>query len=106
MQKAIDKIDKQADKQSPAVKIIAQHIIDNYIVSDSAAEKILKDGKTLSGCYNAVKGKASKQKSGNCVVVDDATVFAWVRKYFDLTGEDLKRKDSKKANILNFDIFG
>lgn len=43
IQQAIERIDSQSEGQSDAVKIIAQHIIENFIKTDAAAEKLLNE---------------------------------------------------------------
>ena len=42
IQKAIDKIDKEAEAiNAPAVTVVASHIIDVYLKSDENAQKVL-----------------------------------------------------------------
>lgn len=104
IQKAINHIDTQAEKENDCVKIIAQYIIENLIKTDSAAEKILNDKLTLNACFEKVKSNAKAKAAGGCACVEDAVVFRWVREYYGITAEDLKSSDDT-ADILNFDIF-
>ena len=50
IEKAVAKIDKQAEKGGALAKALAQYIIDNLICDDEAAIKILDEKKTLSEC--------------------------------------------------------
>ena len=81
MQKAIDKIDKEAEAtNSPAITIVASHIIDVYIKSDENAQKVLD--KTLKECWNKVSSRAKKEASNGCTVISNDTVFEWVNEYY------------------------
>ena len=83
IQKAIDKIDKEAEAiNAPAVTVVASQIIDVYLKSDENAKKALDKEKTLKKCWNDVKSKARKQASGGCAMVSDDTVFEWVKDYY------------------------
>ena len=81
MQKAIDKIDKEAEAiNSPAITIVASHIIDVYIKSDENAQKVLD--KTLKDCWNKVSSQAKKETSNSCAVISNDTVYEWVKEYY------------------------
>ena len=83
IQKAIDKIDKEAEAiNAPAVTVVASHIIDVYLKSDENAQKALDEEKTLKECWDNVKSKARKQASGGCAMVSDDRVFEWVKDYY------------------------
>ena len=72
IQKAIDKIDKEAEAiNAPAVTVVASHIIDVYLKSDENAQKALDEEKTLKKCWDDVKSNARKQASGGCAMVSD-----------------------------------
>lgn len=105
IQQAIERIDSQSEGQSDVVKIIAQHIIENFIKTDAAAKKLLNKKLTLQDCYKSVQSKAKGKAVGGCACVDDNVVYGWVREYYGLTSSDLK-PDDKASNILSFDIFG
>lgn len=63
-----------------------QRILDYLLANASAvlAEKINAGAKTLAGALRYCQDEARKLKgSGNCVCVDDATVFGWVIHYFE-----------------------
>ena len=51
IQKAIDKIDQEAEKMGSAtVRLLCSHIIDHCLVNDENADKVLDEGKSLKGC--------------------------------------------------------
>lgn len=51
IQKAIDKIDQEAEKMGSAtVHLLCSHIIDHNLVNDENADKVLAEGKSLKGC--------------------------------------------------------
>ena len=58
MQKAIAKIDAEAEKGGHTQKSIAQYIIDKLITDDVSAGKIVADDKSLSACAEAIKKKS------------------------------------------------
>lgn len=86
IQKAIDKIDKEADrmKDDTAVRI-ASYIIDNYITSAENAEKVMN--KTLSDCISSVRSKAKKQAKNGYAMIEDRTVWNWVKEFYEFTDE-------------------
>lgn len=52
IQKAIDKIDQEAEKMGSAtVRLLCSHIIDHCLVNDENADKVLVEGKSLKGCW-------------------------------------------------------
>ena len=105
MQKAIDKIDKDMEKNA-GLKPFAQYIIDELIVTDEAAEKILDEKKSLSACYSSITSKARQRAVGNCAFVEPETVYAWIREYFGFDGVPAKSVSTQaESNIINFDIF-
>ena len=78
IQKAIDKIDQEAEKMGSAtVRLLCSHIIDHCLVNDSNADKVLAEGKSLKGCWDHITSNARKQAAGNCAAVPDDTVYEW-----------------------------
>lgn len=101
MTKAIAKIDSQAEKSSNAyMKIIAQHIIDELIKDDTAAQKILNENKSLDELMKSIKEKAKKQAQGQMAIIEDKTVWQWVAEYFGI-----ERTESKRAVSLSLADF-
>lgn len=85
---AIKKINTEIQKEpsNRYLALVGEHIIDN-ITSEAAAEKVLKKEKTLAKALGGIQNKASKQKTGNCAVIEDSVVYGWAREYFGLTGK-------------------
>ena len=105
IKKAIEKIDKEMEK-SPSYKPFAQYIIDELIVNDEAAEKILDEKKSLSDCYKKVSQCAKPMAENGCACIDDQTVHGWIRQYFDFNSVPEKSVSTQaESNIVNFDIF-
>lgn len=86
IQEAIDKIDTEADrmKDDTAVRITS-YIIDNYITSAENAEKVIS--KTLSDCISSVRSKAKKQAKNGYAMIEDRTVWNWVKQFYEFTDE-------------------
>lgn len=74
-----------------------QRVLDylNKNASEVLAEKINAGKKTLAGALNYAKGEARKlADGGNCICVDDDTVFGWVIHFFE---EDSIKEGAKKS---------
>lgn len=85
--KAVDKIDKEAENiKSNYAKIICQHIIDVYLDNDENAQKV--QDKSLKDCLSDVESKVRKMASGNCAVVEDSTVYDWVKDFYGFAEEE------------------
>lgn len=104
IQRAVERIDAQADAENDAVKLIAQYIIEKCIKTDSAAEKFLNEKLTLKACFEKVKSNAKGQAQNGCACVEDEIVYKWVREYYGLTASDLAPSDDTH-DVLNFDMF-
>ncbi len=87
----VSKLKLKADNQTE------QRILDylNQNASVWLAEKINAGKKTLSGAVQYATDEAKKlAKGGNCVCVDDATVFGWIIHFFE---EDFIEEPKKKS---------
>lgn len=63
IQKAIDKIDQEAEKMGSAtVRLLCSHIIDHCLVNDENADKVLDEGKSLKGCWDHI----TRNQHANC----------------------------------------
>ena len=106
---AIKKINTEIQKEpsNRYMALIGEHIIDN-ITSEAAAEKVLKEEKTLAKALDGIQNKASKQKTGNCAVIEDAVVYGWAREYFGLTGAanpQAPAEEAKKGVCVSLEDF-
>lgn len=101
IQKAIDKLDKEADELGGGqYMLVASHIIDNCLTSDENAEKVIDEKKTLKACMEYCAGKAKNQKTGNFAMVEGTTVFGWVKDYYEFS--DLQSTaGNKRINLFD-----
>lgn len=56
---------------------------------------ILKDGRTIKGAVEYCASKAREQQSGNVAMIDDETVFSWIKEYFLLEKVNTKKVPAK-----------
>lgn len=83
IQKAIDKIDKEAEELGGGqFMVIASHIIEKYLASDENADKVLDESKSLKKCIDDCKSKARAEAVGNVAMIADETVYGWVKEYY------------------------
>ena len=88
IQEAINKIDSEADKMKDDTAVrITSYIIDNYITSVENAEKVMN--KTLSDCISNVRNKAKKQAQNGYVMVEDRTVWNWVKEFYEFVTDEV-----------------
>lgn len=96
------KIDKEAEKLGGGqFMVIASHIIENNLVSDGNAEKVLDEKKTLSKCMDQCKNKARQQAKNGFAMIDDETVYGWVSEYY---GFDDLQSPARNKIIDLFDV--
>ena len=97
---AIKKINTEIQKEpsNRYLALIGEHIIDN-ITSEAAAEKVLKEEKTLAKALGGIQNKASKQKTGDCAVIEDSVVYGWAREYFGLTANPQAPAEEVKKGV-------
>lgn len=88
IQEAIDKIDTEADRMKSDVAVrITSYIIDNYITNVENAEKVMN--KTLSDCISNIRGKAQKQARNGCAMIEDRTVWNWVKEFYEFVTDEV-----------------
>lgn len=88
IQKAINKIDTEADKMKDDTAVrITSYIIDNYITSVENAEKVMS--KALSDCISSVRSKAKKQAKNGYAMVEDRTVWNWVKEFYEFVTDEV-----------------
>ena len=104
---AIKKINTEIQKEpsNRYLALVGEHIIDN-ITSEAAAEKVLKEEKTLAKALGGIQNKASKQKTGKCAVIEDSVVYGWAREYFGLTANpQAPAEEAKKGVCVSLEDF-
>ncbi|GGD01953.1 Cas9 inhibitor AcrIIA9 family protein [Enterococcus wangshanyuanii] len=78
-----------------------EDMIHNWLCNqddDQLFSGIVKEGKSINKAFKYCRNQAQKLKEDNCAMVDDSTVFGWVRDYF-LLEEDHKAQASETSKI-------
>ncbi|AWN08021.1 hypothetical protein AF226_14920 [Listeria monocytogenes] len=63
----------------------AEDAVHNWLCTqeeEAVFEGIMKDDRSIKGAVNYCSTNASKQQTAGVAMIDDATVFSWVREYF------------------------
>nr|WP_321303383.1 Cas9 inhibitor AcrIIA9 family protein [uncultured Trichococcus sp.] len=74
----------------------AEDAIHNWLCEqedERLLQGILEEGRTIKGAMQHCVSLARKQKTGNAAMVDDQTVFSWVRSYF-VSDEKIETKET------------
>ena len=88
----------EAEMKSDELKPFGRYILDQLLVSEENAEKVGADGKSLKACFDAVKGKARSHAHSGCAIIEDKTVFKWIREYYGIvSGPAAAPKESAAA---------
>ncbi|MBC6311998.1 Cas9 inhibitor AcrIIA9 family protein [Listeria immobilis] len=77
----------------------AEDVIHNWLCDQEESaifEGVLKEGRSIKGAVKYCSSRASKQQHEGVAMIDDETVFSWVRKYFIA---DKVPKSSTKATV-------
>lgn len=90
-------LEEMNKKHSPGEDAIHNWLCDQDDVK--LLEGILKDGKSIKGALEYCAGKAKEHKTGNFAMVDDKTVFGWVKKYFTSSKTDKVDKVVAKVEV-------
>lgn len=71
-------------KKQPNLKIV------DYLVSrNDMNEKYLNEEKSLNQMFEFITQQARKKSNGDCVMIDDDTVFGWAIHYWDEPNDKL-----------------
>jgi hypothetical protein len=90
MQKAIDKIKVEIDKEKNSyVQVIGEFLIGHLEKNPGDAEKILAADKTIWKSLDEMKKVAEKKKVGNMAVLTPVEGFGAVLKYFGIESKPL-----------------
>lgn len=84
--KAIAKItDEMMKSNNPAIRHIEEHLT-AICTNEEVAEKILAEGKTLQGAYNAMKNEARRMSGGSGeICISDEDGFRIADEYFGIS---------------------
>lgn len=89
---AMDKIrDELAGNSNPGVQMIGEAMTALLMAAPELSDKILQEGKTLAGAFNAVKDYARKNKTGGFAFVPPAKAAEIVAKYWGIDVAAMKR---------------
>lgn len=75
-----EKLEEEYKENIPAR--VKEHILQKAQEDQELAERILLDGKTLSGAFDYAKEKARALAINGVAVVDDKDVYQWLTDYY------------------------
>ena len=96
-EQAAEKLKTEMDKseKQPFAHPILAYLIDRCIEDSGLAEDVMQEHKTWNKCFSYICDQARKmERTGNCVAVEDQTVFEWAEDYYH---KDDKAEEEKKA---------
>lgn len=91
---AIAKITKECTNKDHLIPF--EEYLTSICTTDKIAEKILQEGKTLQGCFDAMKAVARKRAVGGAAYIPPEEGFGIIRDYY---GIDLTEKP--QASIID-----
>lgn len=87
IEEAIKKISEEIAKlKANYGEAIGTYIITELLNTEENAKKVMDEKKTLYGCLHSIRGKAHKCAVNNMAMVDEVTVYGWVREYYGIGG--------------------
>lgn len=97
--KALEKmLEEMNKKHTPSEDAIHNWLCDQE--DEELLNGVLKEGRTIKGAMQHCMAEASKQRVGNAAMIDDPTVFSWVRRYF--TDDSVpKNQNEIKAEVVS-----
>ena len=106
--KAIAKITEEAMKIDDPVAFAIEEHLTQLCTSNTVAEKLLAEDKSLKQAYDNVWAEARKRKKGNCAYIPPEEDYEMVDKYYglDQTGRKLAKKQEPAADRIDvLDLF-
>lgn len=73
-----------------------EEYLSTVCTNDLVAEKILKEDRTLDGCFEEMKAIAKRRQKNGCAYIPPEEGFEIIEKYYGITGDD------KQAGYVNF----
>lgn len=103
---AIKKINTEIQKEpdNRYIALIGEHIID-CITSETAAERVLQEERTLERALTGIENRAKQQQVKGHAVIEDAVVYGWAREYFGLSAEASQESSKPSLARLSLDDF-
>lgn len=102
--KAIAKITQEAMKINDPVAFAIEEHLTERCTTNSVAEKLLADGKSLKTIYDRIWAEAKKRKKGSCAYIPPEEVYEMVDKYYGIDEPAPKaasRSQAGKVNVLD-----
>lgn len=85
IEEAIKKVSNEIAKiKAPYGEVLGTYIITKLLNTEENAKKVMDEKKTLEGCLNSVKGSAKKSAVNGMAMVDENTVYGWIREYYGI----------------------
>lgn len=98
-QKALDKmLVEMNEKHTPTEDVIHNWLCDQE--DEEMFKGILKKGRSIKGAVKYCATQAQKQKTGNVAMIDNETVYAWIRDYF-VSNKTKKEKVDARVETSN-----
>lgn len=79
--------DEMAKANNSYVSVVGQFLLNHIASKPNDAEKILQDGKTISGSLSAMRSAAEKKKVNGVGVLTDQEGFNLVLAYYGIQGQ-------------------
>lgn len=80
---AINKLkDAMKKVNDPSIGRVVDFLIKRINEDEGLGNDVLKDGKSLAGCWNYVKSEARKSAVNGVACIEDAQVYEWAEDYF------------------------
>jgi len=101
--KAIAKITDEAMKINDPVAFAIEEHLTALCTSDSVAQLLLADDKSLKQAYDKIWAEAKRRKKGNCAYIPPEEVYEMVDKYYglDKAGRKPARKHEPAAERID-----
>lgn len=93
-EQALEKMLIEMDKKHTST----EDAIHNWLCDqedDELFKGVLKDNRTIKGSVEYCASKAREQQTGNVAMIDDETVFSWIKDYFLLEKVTVKKVPAK-----------
>ena len=88
----ISEMREDAEKsKNPFIEIIVKHLA-KRVQEDIFLDEIIKDStRKIEECWKYITSEASKQKQGNCAMIEDNVVFGWAEDFFSIPDSEYEK---------------